>query len=68
MTVEIEMTDAEYNSISEYAAENKIGIAEFFLKSALEKIESETISDEDLLRVANEIMQERAEVYKVLAQ
>ena len=68
MTVEIEMTDSEYNSISEYAAENKIGISELFLKTVLEKIGYETISDEDLLKVADEIMKERAEVYKVLAQ
>ena len=68
MTVEIEMTDSEYNSISEYAAENKIGISELFLKTVLEKIGYETISDEDLLKVADETMKERAEVYKVLAQ
>ncbi len=68
MTVEIEMTDAEYNSISEYAAENKIGISELFLKTLLEKIGYETISDENLLKVSNEILKERAEVYKVLAQ
>ena len=68
MTVEIEMTDAEYNFISEYAAENKISLTKFFLKSALEKIGYETISDEELLKIANEIMKERAEVYKVLAQ
>ena len=68
MTVEIEMSDAEYNFINECAAKNKISVAEFLLNLAREKIESETISDEDLLKVANEIMQERAEVYKVLAQ
>ena len=30
MTVEIEMTDAEYHFINKYATENKIGVAEFF--------------------------------------
>ena len=39
MTVEIEMTDAEYNSISEYAAENKISVAEFFLNLARKHFE-----------------------------
>ncbi len=68
MTVEIEMTDAEYNFISEYAAKNKIGVTEFLLNLAREKIGYETISDEELLKIANEIMNERAEVYKVLAQ
>ena len=68
MTVEIEMSDADFKNISNYAAENKISVAEFFLKSALEKIGYETISDEDLLKVANKTMNERAEAYKVLAQ
>ena len=46
MTVEIEMSDEEYNFISEYAAENKIGVAEFFLNLARKHFEyfnSETI-------------------------
>ena len=68
MTVEIEMTDADFKSISDYAAKNKISVAEFLLKSAREKIGYETISDEDLLKVANEIIKERAEAYRVLAQ
>ena len=68
MTVEIEMTDADFKSISNYASENKISVAEFLLKSAIEKIGYETISDEDLLKVANETIKERAEVYRVLAQ
>ena len=63
MTVEIEMTDAEYNSISEYAAKNKIGVAEFFLKSTLEKIE-----DAEWSKISEDIMKERAEVYKELAK
>ena len=39
MTVEIEMSDEEFKTISNYAAENKIGVAEFFLNLAREKIE-----------------------------
>ena len=68
MTVEINLNDDEYKTISEYVAENKISLSEFFLNLAREKIGYETISDEDLLKVANEIINERAEAYKVLAQ
>ena len=57
MTVEIEMTDAEYNSISEYAAENKISVAEFFLNLAREHFEyfnSETIAAMQEARLISE--------------
>ena len=63
MTVEIEMTDSEYNSINRYAAENKFGVAEFFFESALEKIE-----DDKFIKISNKIMKERAKVYKALAK
>ena len=63
MTVEIEMTDAEYNSISEYAAENKIGVAELFLKSALEKIE-----DAEWDYVSQKLIERNKTVYEALAK
>lgn len=63
MTVEIEMTDAEYNSISEYAAENKIGVAELFLKSALEKIE-----DAEWDYVSQKLIERNKKVYEALAK
>ena len=63
MTVEIEMTDADFKSISNYAAENKISVAEFLLKSAIEKIE-----DAEWSKISEDIMKERAEVYKELAK
>ena len=57
MTVEIEMTDAEYNSISEYATANKISVAEFFLNLAREHFEyfnSETIAAMQEARLISE--------------
>lgn len=63
MTLEIEMTDAEYNSISEYAAENKIGVAELFLKTMLEKIE-----DAEWDYVSQKLIERNKKVYEALAK
>lgn len=68
MTVEITLSDDEYKTISEYAASLNLSVAEIFLNSLREKIKNETISDEDLMRISNEIMTERAEVYEALAK
>ncbi len=68
MTVEITLSDDEYKTVSEYAASLNLSVAEIFLNSLREKIKNETISDEDLMRISNEIMTERAEVYEALAK
>ena len=47
MTVEIEMSDEDFKAFSEYAAENKISLSEFFLESAQEKIPKEYFSEEN---------------------
>ena len=47
MTVEINLNDDEYKTISEYVAENKISLSEFFLNLAREHFEyfnSDTIA------------------------
>ena len=63
MTVEIEMSDADFKSISNYAAENKMGVAEFFLKSALEKIE-----DSEWDYVSKKLIERNKKVYEALAK
>ena len=45
MTVEIEMSGKDFKTFSEYAAEHKISLSEFFLESALEKIPKEYFSE-----------------------
>ena len=63
MTVEIEMTDADFKSISNYAAENKISVAEFLLKSAIEKIE-----DAEWDYVSKKLITRNKKVYEALAK
>jgi hypothetical protein len=43
MTVEIEMTDEEFKTVSEYAAEKNFSLSEFFLKTMFEKIQNKNI-------------------------
>ena len=68
MTFEITMSDADFKTVSEYAAKNKISLSEFFLNTVLEKIHGETLSDEKLLKMSNEIIDKRAKVYEELAK
>lgn len=68
MTVEITLSDDKYKIVSEYAASLNLSVAEIFLNTLREKIEAETILDEDLTRISAEIMAERAEVYEALAK
>ena len=68
MTVEINLSDDEYKTFSEYAAALNFSVAEIFLKTMREKIETTTISDKDLMRISDEIMTERAKVYEALAK
>ena len=63
MTVKINLSENEYNFFSKCAAKNKISVSEFLLNLALEKIE-----EDKLLKNSYEIMKERAEVYKALAE
>ncbi|MBQ7706131.1 MAG: hypothetical protein IJT73_12035 [Selenomonadaceae bacterium] len=63
MTVEIEMSDEEFKNISNYAAENKIGVAEFFLKTVLEKIE-----DAELDYISQKLIAQNKKVYTELAK
>ena len=63
MTVEIEMSDTEFKSISNYAAENKISVAEFLLKSAIEKIE-----DAEWDYVSKKLITRNKKVYEALAK
>ena len=57
MTVEIEMTDAEYKTFNEYAAEQNFSLSEFFLNLAREHFEyfnSETIAAMQEARLISE--------------
>lgn len=68
MTLELELSDADFKRISDYAATNRIGVTEFVLKTLFEKIEVETVSDADLLKVSDEIMERHKKVYEELAK
>lgn len=68
MTVEIEMSDEEFKTVSNYAAENNFSVPEFFLKTVFEKINNNTISDAELIKISADLIKERAEVYEALAQ
>ena len=63
MIVEIEMTDADFENISNYAAENKLGISELFLKTVLEKIE-----DAEWDYVSKKLITRNKKVYEALAK
>ena len=68
MTFEITLNDEDFKTVSEYAAKNKISLSKFFLKSALEKIQRETVSDTDLLKISDKIISQRQKVYEALAK
>lgn len=68
MTVEIEMSDEEFKTVSNYAAENNFSVPEFFLNLARAKINCEEISDAELIKISADLIKERAEVYEALAQ
>jgi len=68
MTVEIELNDADFKALSEYAQKNKISLPQFFLESAREKIHSETIGNEELFRISDKIISQRKKVYEVIAK
>ena len=63
MTVEINLSDDEYRTVSEYAADRKISIAEFFLNAALEQIEDAKWRDS-----SRKIIERNREVYEALAK
>ena len=68
MTFEITINDVDFKTVSEYAAKNKISLSELFLNTVLEKIHGETLSDENLLKMSNAIIDKRAKVYEELAK
>ena len=68
MTFEITLNDEDFKTVSEYAAKNKISLSKFFLKSALEKIQRETVSNTDLLKISDKIISQRQKVYEALAK
>lgn len=63
MTVEIELNDADFKTVSEYAAENKIPLPQLFLESALERIE-----DANWQKVSSELIQRNKKIYTALAK
>lgn len=63
MTVEITMSDDEYKTVSEYAADRKISIAEFFLNAAFERIE-----DAKWRAVSRKLIERNKKVYEALAK
>ena len=63
MIVEIEMDDADFKTVSEYAAENKITLPQLFLESALERIE-----DAKWQAVSKKIIKQNKKVYEALAK
>ena len=63
MTVEINLSDDEYKTVSEYAADRQISIAEFFLNAALEQIE-----DAKWRASSRKIIERNREVYEALAK
>lgn len=68
MTVEVTMNNDDYNFIREYAENKNVSLPDFFLKSALAQIEEETLSDKDLLKISNELMEKNKNVYAELAK
>lgn len=66
MTFEITLNDEDFKTVSEYPAKNKISISKFFLKSALEKIQRETVSNTDLLKISDKIISQRQKVHPFL--
>ncbi len=63
MTVEIEMTDEEFKTLSEYAAEKNFSLSEFFLNLAREKFE-----DAEWDCVSQKLMERNKKIYKELAK
>ena len=68
MTVEIEMNNDDYNFICGYAKSKNISLPEFFLQSAFERIDEETLSDEDLKKISDELIEQNKFVYAELAK
>lgn len=62
------MSDEEYKFVRECAALENISVADFFLRLALRQRRFDTVSDEELLIISDEVMNERAEVYEALAK
>lgn len=63
MTVEITLSDDEYKTVSEYASDKKISIAEFFLNAALERIE-----DAKWRASSRKVIERNRKVYEALAK
>lgn len=63
MTVEIEMSEEDFKTVSNYAAENRIGVAEFLLNLAKEKIE-----DTEWNSVSQKLIKQNKKVYEALAK
>lgn len=68
MTVEIEMTADDYNFIRGYVESKNISLSKFFLKSVFDRINEETLSDEDLKKFSDELIEENNFVYAELAK
>lgn len=63
MTLQLEIDDADFKRISEYAAENKIGVSELFFKTVLEKIE-----DAEWDSVSKKLIERNKRIYEELAK
>lgn len=68
MTVEVTMSDDDYNFIREYVEGKNISMSKFFLKSAFDRINEETLSDEDLKKFSDEFIEKNKFVYAELAK
>lgn len=68
MTVEVEMNNDDYNFIREYAESKNISLSKFFLKSVFERINEETLNDEDLKKISEEFIEKNKFVYAELAK
>ncbi|MBQ9442158.1 MAG: hypothetical protein IJU55_04025 [Selenomonadaceae bacterium] len=68
MIFELAMSDEDYNFIHEYTESKNISMSKFFLKSAFDRINEETLSDEDLFKISAELIEKNKSVYAELAK
>ena len=68
MIFELAMSDEDYNFIHEYTESKNISMSKFFLKSAFDRINEETLSDEDLKKFSDEFIEKNKFVYAELAK
>ena len=68
MIVEVEMSNDDYCFIREYAESKNVSLPKFFLKSAFDRINDETLSDEDLKKISDVLIEKNKFVYAELAK